>query len=81
MKERLIKNWKTTVIGLAVLLIGVIALFLGKITGYEFLGFVTTSFPLLVAKDSLITGLTMGSVTVASSDPPDPPGPGEGGGK
>jgi hypothetical protein len=76
MKERLILNWKTTLIGCGFLLVGVTALFLGKVTGVEFIGFVTTAIPLLVAKDSLITGLTGGAITVNQADPPDPPGPG-----
>jgi hypothetical protein len=75
MKERLILNWKTTLIGLGILLVGSIALFLGKVTGFEFIGFITTAIPLLVAKDSLITGLTGGIVNVnqAETDPKDPP--------
>lgn len=81
MKERLVLNWKTTLIGVVVIVVGIVALLIGKITGTEFLGFLTTAFPLLVAKDSLITGLTGGLVKVSQSDPPDPPGPGEGGGK
>lgn len=81
MKKRLILNWKTTLIGCLILITGIIALILGKISGVEFIGFVTTALPLLVSKDSLITGLTIGIVKVKSSDeqsgdPPDPPGPG-----
>jgi hypothetical protein len=76
MKERIILNYKTTLIGCGILLVGSVALFLGKVTGFEFIGFITTSIPLLVAKDSLITGLTAGVVNVKQADPADPPGPG-----
>jgi hypothetical protein len=62
MKNRIINNWKTTLIGLVILLVGIVALFLEKITGLEFIGIITTSLPLIVAKDSLLEGLSIGII-------------------
>jgi hypothetical protein len=62
MKDRVITNWKTSLIGLVIILVGIIALFTKVIDGTGFIGFTTTAIPLIVAKDTLIEGLTGGIV-------------------
>lgn len=62
MKERIIKNWKTSAIGLLALAAGTAGLFTGKVTGTEFVGILTFAGTYIMAKDSLLEGVTGGLV-------------------
>ena len=62
MKDRIITNWKTSLIGLVIIVVGIVALFTKIIDGTGFIGFITTAVPLIVAKDTLLEGLTGGVI-------------------
>ena len=62
MKERVFKNWKTSAIGILALVAGTVGMFMGKVTGTEFVGILTFAGTYLVAKDTLLEGVTGGLV-------------------
>ncbi len=51
MKERIFKNWKTTLIGILMLIAGLALVSLGKATLTEFLLFSPLCFALIFVKD------------------------------
>lgn len=52
--ERILKNWKTTVIGMAILMLCFVLVFVGKATLTEVGGFICGGFYVLFSKDSLL---------------------------
>lgn len=53
MKERIFNNWKTSTLGIILLVIAVVLLFMRIITLGEFSGFFPTILGLLYVKDSI----------------------------
>ena len=58
-KER-INNLKTTTMGIIVLIVGVVIIFLGKTDTWGFIALMLLAYVLIMAKDTLIEGITMG---------------------
>jgi hypothetical protein len=50
-KERIFSNWKTTTLGIAVLIAGLYLVYLGKSTLPELAAFFSGAFILLISKD------------------------------
>lgn len=57
MKERVINNWKTSVLGLVLLAFAGVLVWFGKITWGEFVAFIPTVAALLWAKDTFLTDM------------------------
>jgi hypothetical protein len=64
MKTRILKNWRTSLIGFGALVVGTIALFLGKVSGAEYVGICSFAATYIVAKDSLLEGVTGGAIKI-----------------
>jgi hypothetical protein len=56
MKTRVVKNWKTSLLGLALLILSTMMLYLKVITGGEMIALLPTIVGLLCAPDSLLKG-------------------------
>lgn len=54
MKERIFNNWKTTVLGIVLLILAVVLLFMRIITLAEFSAFFPTILGLLYTKDTIL---------------------------
>jgi multisubunit Na+/H+ antiporter MnhG subunit len=50
-KERIFANWKTTTLGIAVLIAGMVLVYFEKATMNELTAFITGAFILLISKD------------------------------
>ena len=50
-KERIFSNWKTTTLGIAVLIAGLVLVYLGKASLDELTAFITGALVLLISKD------------------------------
>ena len=53
MKTRILRNWRTSLLGLALLITTIILLFLKIITGGEFIALLPTILGLLYVQDSI----------------------------
>jgi hypothetical protein len=53
MKERIFKNWKTTMAGIAMLAIGLVLVGIGKATLTEYVLFAPVCFALIFVKDPI----------------------------
>ena len=53
MKNRILRNWRTSLLGLALLLTAIILLFKQIITGSEFIALLPTILGLLYVQDSI----------------------------
>ncbi|MBL7139195.1 MAG: hypothetical protein ISS17_10530 [Bacteroidales bacterium] len=53
MKTRILRNWRTSLLGLALLIIFIILLFTKSITGGEFIALLPTILGLLYVQDSI----------------------------
>ena len=54
MKERIFNNWKTTILGMMLLIIAVVLLFMRFITIGEFSAFLPTILGLLYVRDTVL---------------------------
>jgi hypothetical protein len=61
-RKRIFKNWKTSLIGILVLIISSITFFLGKIDTVSYISLIGFASTYLVAKDSLLKGITGGLI-------------------
>ena len=53
MKTRVVKNWKTSLLGLALFIVSIAMLYLKILTGGEFIALLPTSVGLLCVPDSI----------------------------
>jgi len=53
MKTRILRNWRTSLLGLALLIIVIVLLFLKTITGGEFIALLPTILGLLYIQDTV----------------------------
>jgi len=65
MKKRL-KNWITSILGVLLFIFAGVALYLGKFSVWESLPLFALGYTFLMAKDSVLEGLTMGILKVKS---------------
>jgi len=65
MKDRL-KNWITSILGVLLFVFAGVALYLVKISVWESLPLFVLGYTFLMAKDSVLEGLTMGILKVKS---------------
>lgn len=54
MKTRVIRNWKTSLLGIALLIVSVILLFLKLLTGGEFIALLPTIIGLIYLPDTIL---------------------------
>lgn len=54
MKTRVVRNWKTTLLGIALLITAVAMLYLDHLTGGEFIALLPTILGLLYLPDSIL---------------------------
>ncbi|NCA77074.1 MAG: hypothetical protein EOM90_12145 [Alphaproteobacteria bacterium] len=53
MKNRIVKNWRTTLLGLVLLFVAIVLLYLRTLTGGEFIALLPTILGLLFMPDSV----------------------------
>jgi hypothetical protein len=58
MKTRLIRNWRTTALGILLLVITSVLLFLKILTGGEFIALLPTIIALLLSPDTILKNVT-----------------------
>lgn len=75
MKIRIIRNWVTTIIGSLLMLVAVVLYLMSKLEKFEFeftftqlLPVVLLAWVLLMAKDSLLEGITMGFFKIKAKE-------------
>ncbi|MCJ7820635.1 MAG: hypothetical protein MUP53_05490 [Bacteroidales bacterium] len=68
-----VRNWKTTVIGVIVFIISVIMFCIGRVDAYAFIALILLAYTFIMAKNTLLEGITMGIYKVISAKA----GPGE----
>ena len=75
LKMRVIRNWVTTIIGALLMLVAVALFIMSKLNKFEFeftflelLPVVLLAWVLLMAKDSLLEGITMGVFKIKPKD-------------
>jgi Na+-transporting methylmalonyl-CoA/oxaloacetate decarboxylase beta subunit len=54
MKTRVVKNWKTSILGLVLLIVSIAMLYLKILTGGEFIALLPTTIGLLCVPDSIL---------------------------
>jgi hypothetical protein len=62
MKKRVLKSWRTSLIGILTFIVASITFFMGKIDTTSYISLLGISATYLVAKDSLLKGITGGII-------------------